>query len=116
MKHSSCAVMGLVLATAYWSAGPASAAKSADSAARTASSGSRQRQDQPAAGLANDRCEDATAIESIPFAPPQATTTDATTDAGDPLQSCTFNGPDRNSNSVWYAYTPSCPGVLTVPP
>ncbi len=60
---------------------------------------------------ANDACANATLILSFPYAD-VVNTTAASTDPGDPLQSCTFNGPAQNSASVWYVLTAPGDGVI----
>ena len=51
--------------------------------------------------FANDTCDAATAIPSLPFATTLDTTT-ATTDPADPVLSCTFS---QGLNSVWFVFT-----------
>ncbi len=68
----------------------------------------------PGAELVNDHCPDAVVIEAVPFDPPLLDTTQATTDAGDPLQSCTYDGLAANANSVWYTYTPARHGLADI--
>jgi uncharacterized repeat protein (TIGR01451 family) len=61
----------------------------------------------------NDLCSQATAITTTPFTQTRDTRA-ATTSPDDPLQSCSSAGPARNSNSVWYRFTPSQNGTVTV--
>jgi hypothetical protein len=58
----------------------------------------------------NDACDAATPI-ALPFVG-VLDTRGATTGVGDPLQSCTFGGPNQNSSSVWYAFTASASGTV----
>jgi hypothetical protein len=60
---------------------------------------------------ANDACSGATVIHAIPFTD-TLSTTGATTVPGDPLQSCTTDGPSQNSRSVWYSFTPAASGMF----
>jgi hypothetical protein len=60
----------------------------------------------------NDTCANAREITTLPFTE-TLDTTKATSSNDDPLQSCTLGGPSRNSNSVWYKFTPSTNGVVT---
>jgi hypothetical protein len=52
----------------------------------------------------HDDCSTPRAIPAIPYTD-VVDTVAATTAAGDPPQSCTFNGPSQNSSSVWYIVT-----------
>ncbi|MCS6806271.1 MAG: right-handed parallel beta-helix repeat-containing protein [Acidobacteriota bacterium] len=58
----------------------------------------------------NDLCINAREITRVPFTE-TLDTTRATRSDDDPLQSCT--GSLRNSNSVWYRFTPSTSGTVT---
>jgi parallel beta-helix repeat protein len=60
----------------------------------------------------NDTCTNAREITTLPFTETLDTTM-ATSANDDPLQSCTLGGPARNSNSVWYKFTPSSNGTIT---
>ncbi|MBI3843183.1 MAG: HYR domain-containing protein, partial [Planctomycetes bacterium] len=58
---------------------------------------------------ANDNCAAPTILAAggpFPITVTESTTA-ATTEAGDPLQSCTFGGPAQNSKSVWFSWTPT---------
>jgi len=61
---------------------------------------------------ANDDCATPTVITALPFAD-MLDTTNATTAASDPVQSCSGDGPSQNSKSVWYSFTPASDGMLT---
>jgi len=72
--------------------------------------------DQPGADVqhgAADACEAPTVIATVPFTD-ETDTTAATTSSSDPDQSCPFNGPRKDSNSVWYSFTPASAGTATV--
>ncbi|MBI1853391.1 MAG: hypothetical protein HYR85_23880 [Planctomycetes bacterium] len=60
-------------------------------------------------GPVNDNCAAAIVVPpNGPFPIRRAEdTTLATTEATDPLQSCSFLGPDQNSHSVWFRWTPT---------
>ncbi|HXF06795.1 MAG TPA: right-handed parallel beta-helix repeat-containing protein [Blastocatellia bacterium] len=60
----------------------------------------------------NDSCLNAREITTLPFTE-TLDTTKATSSSDDPLQSCTLGGPARNSNSVWYRFTPTTTGTVT---
>ncbi len=62
----------------------------------------------------NDACASANVIDSVPFDPPLLDTTTATGGQDDPLQVCSFGGPGRNSNTVWYRFTLPCEGTIEV--
>jgi len=59
---------------------------------------------------ANDNCASPAAIGAVPFTEPGLDTTTATTEAGDPEQTCDPGYQD--SNSVWYSITPAFTGIL----
>ncbi len=61
----------------------------------------------------NDACAAAIDVPRIPFTDTQPASA-ATTGAGDPLQSCTTNGPARNLASVWYTLTAPATGRFVV--
>jgi uncharacterized repeat protein (TIGR01451 family) len=61
----------------------------------------------------NDLCSQATAITTLPFTE-MLDARAATTSPDDPLQSCSSAGAAKNSNSVWYRFTPSQNGTVTV--
>ncbi|UCE60794.1 MAG: hypothetical protein JSU63_03395 [Phycisphaerales bacterium] len=63
---------------------------------------------------ANDYCSSATVIPSMVYEPAVYSTIGATSSISDPLQTCSFNGPNRNSNTVWYTYTPPCDGIVNI--
>lgn len=56
----------------------------------------------------NDACADAAMVSADTLS-----TTAATTDTSDPLQSCTFGGTNQNTNSVWYSFTAPSDGTVT---
>jgi hypothetical protein len=58
----------------------------------------------------NDECAAPAVIAATPYAEARATST-ATASATDPQPPCTT---DRNSNTVWYAYTPPGAGTIVV--
>ena len=60
---------------------------------------------------ANDECDNATVIPSIPFSDMVNTTT-ATSNPADPSLSCNGNGMQTDGNTVWYVWTP--PADITV--
>jgi hypothetical protein len=60
---------------------------------------------------ANDECGKATAISNFPFST-RITAYQATSADNDPGQSCSFGR--GNSNSVWYSFTPTSNGTVTV--
>ena len=62
----------------------------------------------------NDFCGSATVIATTPYDPPLLATGGATTSGSDPLQTCSFGGASKNSNSVWYRFTPPCNGTVDV--
>ena len=62
---------------------------------------------------ARDECSDAAPIHSVVFEENVDTRT-ATTNADDPLQSCSAGGPNRNANSVWYRYVAPATGTLSI--
>lgn len=66
----------------------------------------------PGGTVSNDSCSDATEITTVPFSQTRDTTM-ATSEPDDPLQSCTYGAPFRNSNSVWYKFTPPQNGTVT---
>ncbi len=61
----------------------------------------------------NDDCGTAIAIAGSVLRD-DVDTTDATTAADDPPQSCTTGGPSQNTHSLWYRITPSANGRLFV--
>jgi hypothetical protein len=61
--------------------------------------------------LLNDECDTPTVIEGTPFAD-TIDTRDAGTSDGDPNQSCVF--PTGLPNSVWYSFTASTDGIVSV--
>jgi hypothetical protein len=62
---------------------------------------------------ANDLCGAPTVITTTPFRD-FVDTSAVTTESTDPLQSCTFRRPGRNSHSVWYSFTPSSAGTAAL--
>jgi len=58
---------------------------------------------------ANDSCGAATVIASIPFSETVDTTAATTGDEDQSICGC-----NPNSNSVWYAFTPTTPGTVTI--
>jgi hypothetical protein len=63
--------------------------------------------------VANDLCSQATNVTRLPFTE-MLDTRAATTSPDDPPQSCSSAGAAKNSNSVWYRFTPSQNGTVTV--
>jgi V8-like Glu-specific endopeptidase len=66
---------------------------------------------------ANDDCGDATVIPasaSVNYNPAILNTVSATSVTSDPYQNCTYGGPNKNSNTVWYRFTPPCAGVANI--
>ena len=61
----------------------------------------------------NDRCPDARTISGVAFDPPLLPITHATEEACEADDSCELNGFGA-SNTVWYRYTPSCDGSISV--
>ncbi|MGB2984943.1 MAG: hypothetical protein WBE26_03590, partial [Phycisphaerae bacterium] len=62
----------------------------------------------------NDSCYYATVITSTPYNPLLLNTESATSSTSDPYQSCSSGGSNKNSNTVWYRYTPPCNGTINV--
>jgi hypothetical protein len=61
----------------------------------------------------NDQCENATVINGVAFNPPLLSIHNADIDLCEAEESCELNNVGT-SNSVWYAYTPPCDGLLSV--
>jgi hypothetical protein len=62
---------------------------------------------------ANDPCSHPQQILGIAYSSPLLNTTTAVSDTCDNEESCEANGVGV-SNAVWYAYTPSCDGLLSI--
>ena len=60
----------------------------------------------------SDACADATEVGTTPYTA-STYTPGATTAADDPLMTCSFGGPQQNSNTVWYRLTPAVDQLLT---
>jgi hypothetical protein len=61
----------------------------------------------------NDACVGARVIPALPFTD-IVDTRGATTVVSDPLQACTFGGPNQNSSSVWYLLTSTAEELISV--
>jgi hypothetical protein len=61
----------------------------------------------------NDDCETPIVVPGIPFLDTEPAGA-ATTELGDPLQSCTTDGASSNLASVWYQLTAAAPGRVVV--
>jgi hypothetical protein len=61
--------------------------------------------------LVNDECDAPTVVKKVPFVD-EIDTRNAGTSDGDPAQSCVF--PSTGTNTVWYSYTPTKNGTVTV--
>jgi hypothetical protein len=61
----------------------------------------------PSAPPANDNFANATVVTSVPYVVNGLNTSEATTEANDPVTPCGSTGFPQQSHSVWYRFTPS---------